>query len=542
MFKSLLCNTIFILTATVACSPENVGRLRADFSGTAHSTDTFRRAESTPGVSILTDSNRDGHIDESDDLNTPWSWNGQGALVIPNLDDDDRNGLSDCSDEVINGVTDEKDLTPVIVSFEEKGKGLDKNLQLEISASSESAPVRWFLSTTAGWVRVENKVSLNSLLEQARNPVQLAIETCAFSSPTWDGFITLSLRSPDNRSNVQRTLRVSPFLMIPNTQPTESLFISRDTQGRYDNTRMFYELPIPLLFNSTNLRVFKTDVWQEMWMQDTMEIGYAETPLSRMHFVLNAPRGLDRFGRTLLAPNVGYLEITKPRAHSDAGDGWMDWFGNLEVSPPTPKFPHGRIYYGRNPKTGSTLHTDIVDFLEAQELQKPVALDVGWLFIKHVDEMLTFWPDRTTGKFVAVMPSPRLAADLLDTTQDELNQSVQKQLDQIIEGDDLTPPLAEIFGLDSQMIRFAPLLYSEGEYGAVGRWSNPVNAVTLTKGILFGRTDLPDPIQRNIQQTIRTLKLSPIGVDDSAYQPKLGNVHCATNTLRSFPRSPFWKR
>ncbi|NBW81966.1 hypothetical protein EBR21_09450, partial [bacterium] len=418
----------------------------------------------TAPVAFRLDTDRNGILSEADDSEGEWSWQGKGALVLANLDDDDRDGKADCSDEIVNGRDDENDLTPLNVNWNASATAELEGFSLQLSASSSSAPIKWFLRTDSGWKLVENQISIAALQGGKPQSAKLGIESCAFASKDWDGFMTIRLQNPSDETIQSARIRVSPFLMIPNTEKMETLFISRDSSGKYGNNRMLFELFLPSLLSSVAVKTYNTDAWQEMWMQDTMEIGYAESPISRMHVVLNAPRGQDRFGRTLLGPDVGFVEVAEPRTQDNPGDAWLDWFGNLEVSPPTAKYPNGRIYYGANPETGETLHPDVVSFLEAQELQKPVALDTGWLFIKHVDEMLTFWPSPTNRGFVAIMPSPALAGQALGQELDDYNAGLQNRISKMIDGTAQHSSLAELFGIETAQLKMLPLLYDEGEH------------------------------------------------------------------------------
>ncbi|NBO38397.1 hypothetical protein EBU99_07415 [bacterium] len=494
------------------------------------------RGENGENRLILVDSNRDTRLNELDTVADDWSWQGSGALVLPNLDDDNRDGIIDCKDDEVNGANDERDLARVEIALPATTAQNPETLSVHLAATNASADIHWFLKTNTGWKKIPNDLSLRDVDLSNKKSISLGIESCQFATREWDGFMSVRVESESGAILDSARLRVSPFLMLPNTQHMETLYVSRDSSGTYGNRRMLIELPLPVLLSQVALKVYETDAWQEMWMQDTMEIGYAEAPGTRMHVVLNAPRGQDRFGLTRLAPDVGYLEVAQPRAQANPSDGWLDWFGNLEVSPATEKFPWGRIYYGKNPDTENTLHPDIVAFLEAQELQKPVSLDTGWLYIKHVDEMLTFWP-KGRSSFVAVLPSPRKAAQLLNDDLDSFNATIQERIDAVLSG---SSGLAETFGFSPEQIMTVPLLYSEGDYGAISRWSNPVNSVAVNRVLLFGRTDLPKPVISEISKTVFSLGLLPTPVEDSAYQNRLGNVHCGSNSQRSMPTRPFW--
>lgn len=534
--------TLSLLSLTFsACSMSD----RAQFSLNSRTKDMRTEVnrwakEDKESLQLLVDSNRDGRLSEQDLTSEKWTWQGRGAFVLPNVDDDDQDGRPDCADGRVNGIADEKDLTHFSLSWSENLPTQLRSIRIKLRATSPDAPVQLFMKSTSGWQIAEGDYDLEQMIQSGQNSMQLAIESCAFASQSWDGFMNLTIL--DSKGDVARsvTLRASPFLMIPNTARMQSFYVSQDTSGRYGNKNMLFQLPLPLLLNGIVPKIYRTDSWEEMWMQDTMEIGYSESPTSRMHIVLVAPRGNDRFGPSLLGPDVGVLNIAEPRSQANPTDGWIDWFGNLEVSPATEKFPLGRIYYGHNPATGNALHPDVVSFLEAQELQKPVAIDSGWLFIKHVDEMLTFWPSPRRRGFVAVMPSPQKAADILKTELDETNTYVQQRLDSVREGSEDNPSIYELFGLSRDQLIFQPLMYEDGEHGAVGQWSNPVNSVSINSSILYGRTKIPDAVHASIKKTILDQRLIPVGVDDSAYQPRLGNVHCASNSMRNPSQAPFW--
>ncbi|MEY4065920.1 MAG: hypothetical protein RIR26_2128 [Pseudomonadota bacterium] len=528
---TLLLIPLFVL---LSCAPSKLK------TNTSSHLNSLRQA-----LSITTDENRNGTLDDPPAGRNSWSWSGQGALLLPNLDDDDQDGQADCKDDAVNGVRDQNDLAPVRIAFSPSAALDIEDLTLNLrfpSSSLQEPPAQWFVRRNGTYERAEASVPLGDILSRTQPRVEMAMEACAFASSAWDGFAEVTIED-SNRQVVQKAvLRAAPFLMIPNTQPMEKFFVARDSSGQYGNKKMLLGLPLPLLLNLVKFHVHSTDVWQEMWMQDTMEIGYTEFPQSRMHVVLNAPRGFDTFGKTLLAPDVAYLEVAQPRDGLAEGDAWLDWFGNLEVSPPTKNYPWGRIYYGKNPESGRSLHPDVVSFLEAQELQKPVAIDTGWLFIKHVDEMLTFWP-RIGGGFVAVMPSPDEAASLTNESSDEFNSMIQRRLNGIVatasnEGENLF----DTFGIEQNQLVTLPLSYDEAEHGAAGRWSNPVNSVVVNKALLYGQTNLPLEVNDAIRQKVRRTGLWPVSVEDSAYQTRLGNVHCATNSMRTIPSGKFWER
>jgi hypothetical protein len=63
--------------------------------------------------------------------------------------------------------------------------------------------------------------------------------------------------------------------------------------------------------------------------------------------------------------------------------------GNYMVSPPTKKWPYGRIVFGHTQHSPCRLK----NFFAAQGVQKPIELDTDWLKVGHADEVITFVPD-----------------------------------------------------------------------------------------------------------------------------------------------------
>jgi protein-arginine deiminase len=272
-----------------------------------------------------------------------------------------------------------------------------------------------------------------------------------------------------------------------------------------------------------------------MWMQDTMEIGYTQLPgRAAMHVVLRANRGQDDYPATLLGPGMGYLEVGAPRS-TPGGDAWVDWYGNLEASPPVPGWPLGRIYYGHNTATGMKLHPEVVAFLEAQEVQAPFWVDTSWLTIKHVDEILTFVP-ATDGSVRLLVASPREAGVLYPANYGPYNQGIQDKIDRTLHGGSYVvngstvqyDGILAILNLDETAVVELPLFYTNGH----SDWSNPINGLFLGGAFVAGATDVWQA-ERDVTATrLQALGLDVVWVDDAVYQHNLGNVHCATNATR----------
>lgn len=113
----------------------------------------------------------------------------------------------------------------------------------------------------------------------------------------------------------------------------------------------------------------------------------------------------------------------------------LPWqFGNIEVLPPHNDWPVGRIFLGTHEKrqpqvfpddaldwSGAenldlrAMHPRITRFLEAQRVQKPVALCCHWLTVGHVDEIVSAVPSSANKfGFKVLLASPRLFYEILD--------------------------------------------------------------------------------------------------------------------------------
>jgi protein-arginine deiminase len=105
-----------------------------------------------------------------------------------------------------------------------------------------------------------------------------------------------------------------------------------------------------------------------------------------MHVVLHGNRGRrldDLFAKKFLGRDSGVVQKGDYQGKSAQ---WIDWFGNLEVSPPVKvkgrEYRNGRIYAGTQGER--SMHPAVIRFLEAQGGQSPVLwIDTSWLVIGH---------------------------------------------------------------------------------------------------------------------------------------------------------------
>lgn len=471
-----------------------------------------------PGLAVLTDTNRDGAIDEKDTAGlTDWAWKGSGAFFIANTDDDDENGEVDASDEVVNGPSDEADLARIAI--EVLPELLAKAAEVSVSVVMGAERLHLFEKGESGWTLV------NGALSKVAARLELGMEATQFADEDWDGLTVIKVDLLDAASaplaSQQVQMRVAPWIMLPNSAKTELLYTSSETSAlTADLNQVLTSKGLPAAQASSPGS-------QDIWFQDTMEIGYTQLPGSPpLHVVMEAqrPNASDDVAATLLAPDFGFISIGSPREPSDGEDHWMDWMGNLEVSHPVPGHPLGRIYYGYSSRT--TFHPTIVKFLEAQEVQKPFKINTEWLIIQHVDEVMNFVPDQE-GKAKMYIVAPATANEVLGSGYDAGNQQIQQYIDETI-----AITKTEL-GLSDSDILLLPTFFEGAGSDWAPQWSSPSNAVYLNGTLAIGDTNTPAEVKTDIEQKLSAIGVDVAWVDDSEYHPGGGNVHCGTNTTKT---------
>jgi protein-arginine deiminase len=459
---------------------------------------------------IVADHNRNGTIDPEDAQNQGWNWRTGGAFMMAAITDANRNGLVDGAEKGPRTEAMLKQFVPLRI-----------NLQ---------GPVQ-FTHTGGEHVLVYSQDGQKEIASssQITGPTTLWIAAKYFAGMNqFTGYVDFKVVGSSNQA-FKTTVRVAPWLMLPNSAVTKKLFIA---EGFY-RTAPLLKADLAKL---TTVQSFPANRWELMWMQDTMEIGYQEVPgKAPQYAILQADRcksgdECDPFALSLLSESIGVFRV-KATPRKEYGM-WDDWYGNLEVSAPTPQWPLGRIYYGIN------LNENLANVLKKQEVQSPFVIDPTWLEIKHVDEFLNFVSD-SSGKAYITVASPRLAASLDGTTLDSLNQYIQKKIDH-----DLKVAM-DATGVSANEIIELPVLY--GEFGD-NRWSSPINSVHMDRVVAVGNTGEKGPLSLKssvygpaIEAGFAKAGIKVVWVDDRAYQPNHGNVHCGTNTIKEPVAIQFWR-
>jgi protein-arginine deiminase len=337
------------------------------------------------------------------------------------------------------------------------------------------------------------------------------------------------------------------FRLCSSLDPAEAVFVvaSDLTRKFVEELAKAAELPVHAIPNDP---AHRTDIW----IQDAVEFGVELDESGRPSpAALAGIRGRHDQGLTCgpLDEGIGYylksnlpdVKLLRP-AESLPSRRWIDWYGNLECTPPLPGYPHGRVLVGKQRELA--MHPDILKFLEEQKIQwPPIEIDVSWLMIGHVDEAISFvhGPEG----FAVLIPDPQKAVKILEgrplnekvfvgrreeTTVSELLEAgnsyeqmeVVRTLDRIKEQlcRELEIPLSRIHGL--------PLLFE----GREALWPNPVNSL-----VLGGRFLVSDPhyapFKESIGDVLTQLGNQAIFLDAwEPYHVRGGEIHCGTNALR----------
>ena len=535
-------------------------------------------------VHLDVDADRDGVVEPDGAGKSDWNFgrNSTGAVIIANCDDDGPPKGRDNENKDVDGEHDVDDLAPLVVR------------------AAGPLPAGWSMKLVTDLpkrVRVFDKRAANAkavlgpadtaewAVPDANTEKTLGMEATGFPVEGFKGLISFSLVLSDGsgaeKARDQVKVRVAPWLMTHHLTAAEQVYVVK-TQ---DNEAFRAELNTSLFAAGFGPAVEATvpNGEDDRWMQDCMEFGYTQMPgqplpLRKMlPVVLNAPRPRPLNGYAegnLQGRDFGWTGFP-----GHQGESTFNSFGNLEVTPPIKaagkEWKFGRIYFGhgRNHADGP-ISPALRAFLEAQQVQSPVEIDSSWLYVGHVDEMMTFVPARDGPGFRLVFASPRRAISLLTTAQraghggatmctgtneqttiDAFLQSAARTFNEVacqpridaVRDDVALDPSG--FGLTPADVIELPVLFHKEGGGKAGAFTADI----VNMLVVGNHCIMPDPFGPLVngvdlfQQEANSVLL-PLGctthyVDDyHTYHLQLGEVHCGTNTRRRPPSIPWWEQ
>lgn len=371
------------------------------------------------------DADRDGVVEHNGEGKANWTWgdDGRGAIVL--VDND--------ADLETSATLDERETIIVRSLNVEK---LPAGLILRLSTSAEGALNFSVLRKTAqGYQKVLGRLPSEppqALVTHSDdlNPAgeNLFVAAHAFPSPFFDGLLLINLELIFSLGKAERVvaadrvlMRVAPWIMTPNTQPAQKIYTCRIEKSDTNNDHFLAGLKAAVEEEGLELETLEAvDHRDDRWIQDEIEIGYAQSHRGYLPVVFDSPRdrGLDNYPEArMLGPDFGHFVVGGGVPNS------LDSFGNLEVSPPVTvggrNYPLGRVIIGGR-QHGDLSHSarqmmvEVRQFLYAQRVQFPFEVYTDWLAVGHVDEIVTFVPDEAAPKgFRCLLASPAEVKSIL---------------------------------------------------------------------------------------------------------------------------------
>ncbi|XP_007934043.1 protein-arginine deiminase type-4 [Orycteropus afer afer] len=541
-------------------------------------------------ISLHTDITRTGKVKPAGTKNYQrnWTWgpHRQGAILLVNCDKDNpTSSTMDFKDDEAHDSKDLQDMSLMTLSTQTPNGFFTKYQLVLHVAKSEMDKVRVFhakrnKSPSKYKIVLGPQKPCHALeLPDGQHSTDFYVEGLAFPNVSFPGLISLSVSLLDISSQETPetlvfqdsvTFRVAPWIMTPNTQPPQEVYVCRISEND-DFLKSLTTLAKKAKCKLTICPEDKND--NDQWMQDEMEIGYTQAPHKTLPVVFDSPRnrGLKDFPiKRVLGPDFGYV-TQEPKRGKITG---LDAFGNLEVSPPVTvggkNYPLGRILFGSSsyPSNESReMHQALQGFLAAQQVQAPVKLYSDWLYVGHVDEFLSFVPAKNRKGFRLLLASPRACYKLFQELEKEghgeallfkgIERKKQQEIKNILSNKKLREQnsyaercidwnrevLKRELSLEECDIIDIPQLYHLQEYDkgilkADAFFPNMVNMLVLGKYL-----GIPKPFgpiingQCCLEEKVRSL-LEPLGlhctfIDDlAAYHLHRGEVHCGTNVRR----------
>lgn len=327
------------------------------------------------------------------------------VVAVPNLDDDDGDGVSDWEGPSSPYENDRQAMTL------ESGPGqialtLSGEARVWLPRGAGGDPAILLLDDETPSVTLDTTGTLNLTVELPDFVSEASL------SVRWTG----SGDQEGQSGEATVALRGAPLILNHHLQAAEMVYAMSSSS----NEEMIAGFTDTLgdYFTGYALRDYGRDVW----IQDEFEFGTATSPNHRLDVVLDSIRTQNDNWLDPLAEEQWAGPDVYIHTWGDGRASAQDYFGNLELTPPLTangvSYPFGRIYYGAwdsELSGGGGPHQDLRDLLDAQGVQDPFTLDVRWLCVGHVDEFMSFIPDPTAPRgFRLVFADTRLGRSFLE--------------------------------------------------------------------------------------------------------------------------------
>ena len=426
----------------------------------------------------------------------------------------------------------------------------------------------------------------------------------ADSTFTGEFTLTFRLNRPGASPPPESTrFRVAPWIMPSHLDHADKVFVVQTSVvptpgGVADNSRFRGELSTFVSGAGCTLQTKTENL--DVWMQDCMEFGYSNLPGKGFQTVMRSPRNrpLVSFPKTLLKADLGYQEQGTLATPPDDNSSFNST-GNLECTPPAgKKYPFGRIYYGPGGRSaGDELDAHEKAFLNKQIVQPPIEVDTNWLLVGHVDEIISFVPASGAKGFKLLLGNTKLGYKILNDNKAKHGSDKMLVGRQFPEFDPVTGALAgwksaevsikdfldsgltsvkatltashletyntslqakldatrsqfkAALGLSEADIIDVPSLFADITVSTLADalTAGMVNMLVINKHCLVAKPFGPvvggnDLFEKDLEGKLKPLGMAVKFIDDwYEYHVQLGEVHCATNTLRSPTAAKWWE-
>ncbi len=445
------------------CTP-GVDNVHCDFDedGVTGDTDADNRDPCVPSSAVAVcdpmpidadvDTDRNGTIDDADDVDEELWTDTRGAVLFGNVDNDAGVSYTQDTipgdgyfDSVINGPGDRQDMVELVVhapAGDYTGAVVSFRLNEEASRF-----VRIFGPNDAAIYEPGVGSAYFSVENLGSQTYTFLIESLDTRLSFWDGLIEIQVivgRDGLIIGTDAVSLRVAPLIFPDNLNKSGRLFVmgvEQDNIYQITNNDSFISSLATNLPTDVELVVIPgADYGYDVWVQDTMQTGYQELPDSSatdgrrtLKTHLQAARFRELF--PLLLEDILNGDIGWGYQASNGQETSLSYGGNIEIAPPHTGYPLGRILVGGG-EGGTILGVDYSDtmdpdqrgLLDAQGVQGPtLELSTEWLAVGHLDEIFLAVADRSdtanrSWKFLVASPDlARLALQgLLDAGQGNL--------------------------------------------------------------------------------------------------------------------------
>ncbi|MCU0544970.1 MAG: protein-arginine deiminase [Oscillatoriaceae cyanobacterium Prado104] len=534
---------------------------------TPQPTETATPSPETPAASpnaffFAGDTNRDGKIDDRDAVGKEqWSLS-KGALILFDDRNGDRPKIPTWKEAKISVPRRPAMLSQVHLKLSDN---FNKDTQLFIMADPDARPhISVFQKTGGGWQAVDISGAKPLVFS---TEIVLGLEAKQFADRNWNGLVNLTATAVNNGQQIATNsiqMGVTPWMMPANTAPVTEVQVSDRGAANSDFIAQLKRAVEP---TGAQVRIIQGD---RAWLQDIQKNGYVQFPEGseirnfKVALKNENERAIDKPARSTREKDLSVFKIGSPRDENPVTQ-WSNGYGNLQVTPPIPGYPRGRIYYGNS--GNNSFNPEVIDFIQAQRIQgPPVDIDTSWLLTRQVDEIINFIPTQTQGRFIMAIASPEAGVRMLEelagkgygnvtinrglsnetTVAAALQNQALIQHNLNLQQQKLNPILARLkteFALADDQIIQVPVMFG---YSGYAWWPNTINSVPVNGNLLVSNPRGPLIDGKDYTQERLRQLLSPFGVrvsflDDRYYQELKGNVQSATNTVRKGEEKPFWE-